>query len=347
MSFSPIFCEGTPQAETYTKSCREYSESFKYYVKRAERHKKEKNIEDAILDYKKHLRCWKDKEVMLKLARIYVKRKDFYLAKMVYEEAEAQKEIELIDVILKDLDTDENRQKFMQHSLKIANDFKKEAKSQKQLAVALITIGTAFAATGLGLFIHERAFDGNCPKPASYSLMFGGLSLIGGGIAVNFFSDLNKVKSTTYAGIADNHFEVGATPEQYYEFSKNEVQTRKKMVRKLRVHGASFIILSAPLLLLSAFSFYDTFHHDSENSITKSYASEAAKGVSFAGAVIFLEIATVGAGALFLGSGIKMIATSYKWERKERPPNVIELTNISPMINPVTKTYGISLGFSF
>jgi hypothetical protein len=311
-------------------------------------YKKKKNIEEMILNYKKHLRCWKDKEIMLRLAKIYLEQKNFYLAKMVYEEANAQKELKLIDIILKDLDTAENKQKFMQQSLKIAKDLQKEAKGQKQLAVALVTIGTVFAGTGLGFFIHRNAFDGKCPRLAYYSLMFGGLSLVGTGIANNYLSDYNSAISESYLAISKNNYAVGATPSQYYEFSGKEAKVKKMISKKLKIHGISLIILSVPLFALSVYSMHvamnwilhhEPFPGDLGTSVALGLISVVLVGVG--------EMATFIPGIACLISGIRMIRASNKWDKRKKAPKVIELTKITPMINPITKTYGISMGFSF
>ena len=42
-----------------------------------------------------------------------------------------------------------------------------------------------------------------------------------------------------------------------------------------------------------------------------------------------------------------MIVYSNRWEKNQKPKSVIELTNLAPIIDPVSKTYGLSMGFSF
>jgi len=324
-------------------SCRSEQDSYKKYVKQAKGHSEKDKT-----NLKKHLRCWKDKEVMLKLAKIYVEKKEFYLAKKVYEEAGAEKELQLIEIILKDLDTPENKKKFIQQSLKIAKDLKKEAKEQKQLAVTLITVGSLFAGAGFGLFLNGRIFDGIDPKPAYYPLMFAGLSLIGGGVTINYSADYKKAQAETYLDIANNHYDIGATPSQHYEFSGKGIQTKKRMIKNLKIHGTSLVIISIPLFVISAFSIYDAVDWIvNSRPLSDDIGDSIALGLVSIGFIIIGEIATLIPGIACLAGGIKMITYSNKWQKTNKPKTVIELTNLSPIINPITKTYGISMGFSF
>jgi hypothetical protein len=42
-----------------------------------------------------------------------------------------------------------------------------------------------------------------------------------------------------------------------------------------------------------------------------------------------------------------MIAKANSWSKLKTGDTLFTLNNISPIINPITKTYGISMGFSF
>ena len=61
----------------------------------------------------------------------------------------------------------------------------------------------------------------------------------------------------------------------------------------------------------------------------------------------FLQILTLIPGGVTLAGGVVMIVFASTWSRLKTKPSLFTLKSISPMINPVTKTYGISMGFSF
>jgi hypothetical protein len=52
-------------------------------------------------------------------------------------------------------------------------------------------------------------------------------------------------------------------------------------------------------------------------------------------------------GTLLMGKGISMIVRASRWSRLKDEEQFITLNSISPTFNPITKTYGISMGFSF
>lgn len=324
--------------------CRSEANSYTRYVKPVKGYSKRDEV-----SLKKHLECWEDKDVMIMLAKIYVKRKSFYLAKKVYLEIGAQKEVQLIDEILKANEKPENREKFMQQSLKIAVELKKKSEELKALGITFSIIGPMLAGAGFGLFLHEKAFDGQNSKTAQFSLMLGGLSLLGGGITINYFADYKRAISESYRDIAWNHYEIGATPTQSYEFSKIEAQTRKKMIRKLRAHGASLILLSIPLFIVSGFSIYEIYQAATREP-TYQFRT-------FTGAILFWVyryplaiiggIVTLVPGIACLIGGISMIVHSYRWEKNENPKSAITLSSITPMIDPISRSYGINVGFSF
>ncbi len=333
--------------QIYSK-CLPRDESFKKYVEKSSFARSYEESEKEIKLLKKHLECWKDQEVLLKLAKIYIKRDDFYLAKQVYEAAGAEKELQLLEIIIKDFDTPENKKKFMEQSLNTAKDLKKNAKEQKALAVTFSIVGSLFAGAGFGLFLNGKAFDGYDLKFAYYPLMFTGLSLIGGGIITNYSADYKKAVSETYLDIANNHYEIGASPSQYYEFSGKEAATRKKMVKKLRTHGTSLIVLSVPLFIISAFSMYDAYNwFFYGRPLADDLGDAIILGLVATGFTIAGELATIALGVGCLVGGITMIVYSNKWEKGREPKSILELTNVAPIIDPVSKTYGLSMGFSF
>ena len=325
--------------------CRSEADSYRRYVKTIKGYSK--GDENKL---KKHLECWPDRNVMLMLAQMYVKRKNFYLAKKVYLEAGAEKEALLVDKILKANEKKGDRERFIQKSLKISGQLKRKAHELKQLGITFSIIGPMLAGTGFGLFLYDKAFGVYNSPTAQYALMFSGLSMLGGGITMNYFADYKREMSYAYQDIATDHYEIGATPTQYYEFSGLETKTRKKMIKKLRAHGASLIILSVPLIIISAFSMVDAYKWVAGgHSIfdIDDWVGGLFYNLFRIPAVIIAEVLTLVPGITCLIGGISMIVRSYEWENKNKPKSVLTLSSITPMIDPVTRSYGISVGFSF
>ncbi len=50
---------------------------------------------------------------------------------------------------------------------------------------------------------------------------------------------------------------------------------------------------------------------------------------------------------LLLTGGIKMLIKSSEYKQLNTEPSILTLNSIAPIIDPVSKTYGLSLGFSF
>ena len=288
----------------YSK-CLPRDESYKRFVEKTSLAQSDEENEKSIRLLKKHLLCWKDKEVMIKLAKIYIKMENFYLAKQVYEEAGAEEELRLLEIILKDFDTPENKNKFMLQSHKISKDFHKKAKEQKQLAITFSIAGSLFAGVGIGLFLNGKVFNGFDLKVAYYPLMFAGFSLIGGGIINNYSAEYKAAKADTYLDIANNHYAVGSTPSHYYQFSEKETETRKRMLKKLRIHGTFLIILSVPLFITSAFSMYDAYRWVFKGQpLADDLGDAIILGLVATGFAIAGELATIALGAGCLVGGI-------------------------------------------
>jgi len=64
--------------QIYSK-CLPRDESYKKYVVKSSFARSYEENEKAVKLLKKHLECWKDEEVLLKLAKIYIKMDDLWL----------------------------------------------------------------------------------------------------------------------------------------------------------------------------------------------------------------------------------------------------------------------------
>ena len=66
-----------------------------------------------------------------------------------------------------------------------------------------------------------------------------------------------------------------------------------------------------------------------------------------AGITAGVGIAAIVSGVIILSGGITLLSISSKWSRLNPKAEIFTLNSIAPMIDPVSKTYGLSMGFSF
>jgi hypothetical protein len=59
------------------------------------------------------------------------------------------------------------------------------------------------------------------------------------------------------------------------------------------------------------------------------------------------QVLSLGPGLVAFVSGSIMLAKASKYEKLSTEPSVLTLNSVAPIIDPVSKTYGLSLGFSF
>ena len=208
---------------------------------------------------------------------------------------------------------------FSEENLKYGNRLKNGA-------IALFSIGSALAIAGGGIFISNKAFNGETSELIQYPLLIGGLSIIGWGLSTNFKGDY------------------------YVNRSKHihDISTRKFSARSLKNTGIMMLAISVPILTFSMFSIFDDYRHiyskkdtDEENESVNNLPP----GEYFL--ILPSKILLTPPAFLFMIRGIIMLVKSYKWEKLCTNPFKVTLKSISPMINPITKTYGISMGFSF
>jgi hypothetical protein len=101
-----------------------------------------------------------------------------------------------------------------------------------------------------------------------------------------------------------------------------------------------------PIIAFGIYSYFDSIKYAWSSDEEYTYAEGIAK--SFKHFFLYIVQGAVFVPALFsIVIGANMMAKSSKWGKFNDEPTLFTLKSISPMINPITRTYGISMGFSF
>ncbi|HPA58048.1 MAG TPA: hypothetical protein PLT70_11540, partial [bacterium] len=197
--------------------CYEKKKAFENYVVKSDFYLKHERMNEAEEALKKYLKCYPEKEVFIKLAKLYEYQQKYYLAGLTYKTAGLEMEFKkLEEKRLSKLTTTTIDNFDLRINTKI-QEFKKTGRGLKSGAIALFSVGSALAVAGGGIFISNKAFDGRTSELAQYSLLIGGFSIIGAGFSTNFNGDhyLNKsisLENFNTKEIVDN----GTTMEEYF-----------------------------------------------------------------------------------------------------------------------------------
>ena len=224
-----------------------------------------------------------------------------------------------------------------------------KTKTYRKTSIPLLIIGPLLTGAGFGLFLHDKAFNGENSPSAQYSLMFTGLSLIGTGMVFNYYSDYCQNRYQAYDTVTQKEFDPELRINSKNFFIQVENQTKKLNVKTLRVHGAAMILLSLPIFALASFSIYEMNQYMDETCILCNNFTKSGFTISLIShfAVYAHQALLFMPGIASLTGGIVMLAKASKWEKLNTEPSLITLDTITPIINPVSKTYGLALGFSF
>jgi len=195
-------------------------------------------------------------------------------------------------------------------------------------ATMFYVFGVAAFSAGTGLFIHDKV-GGENSLTAQYTLLLGGLTLLSSATILNLRSERFLETSSANSNLLKN-------------------QNIKKLAKTYRKHGIAMLSLSIPMIAVAIYGFVDTrkyieskyANEDSGDSVSRSIELE--KGMAY----IFQGL-TFAPAVFTLAGGIIMLVKASRYEKIKTDQTDITLKSISPMINPVTKTYGISMGFSF
>jgi hypothetical protein len=224
-----------------------------------------------------------------------------------------------------------------------------KSETSRKVAVPLLIIGPVLAGAGFGLFLHDKAFDGKNSPSAQYSLMFAGLSLIGTGVTFNYYSDYCQNRYQAYDNVTQKEFDPEMRVNAKDFFTQTENQARKLSVKTLKIHGTVLILLSLPIFALASFSIYEMVQYINEVCLFCDISHNAGFGgvlISYV-AIHANQVLLFAPGLASLTGGIIMLAKASKYEKLNTEPSILTLNSIAPIIDPVSKTYGLALGFSF
>jgi hypothetical protein len=245
------------------------------------------------------------------------------------------------------------QERFRKKKFKASADFEAAKyhnfyKTNKSVATAFQIIGSIAFVTGLSLFIHDKT-GGENSLTAQYTLMLGGLSMAAGGTAISNVASESLVISKGYKELAEKYTgDNRSTLEEYYSNSGIQAKNRKEIAKSYETHGAALIALSIPMFVVAIYGFVD-----SKKYIYKKYENEdSGDSVSRNIEIDLLvtravQLLTLFPAVLSLTGGIIMLAKASKYEKLSTEPTLLTLNSVAPIIDPVSKTYGMSMGFSF
>jgi len=336
-------------SEVYSE-CLPQEESYKKYVEKTSLAQEYKENETSIKLLKKHLECHPDKEVFHKLAVIYEYSGKYYLAGLAYKNAGKNDEYARIEKIR----TQKISSKKKIFEL-LANNRQKRLltryKTRRGFELALFIGGSVISATGLALFIHDKA-GGENSLGAQYGLMFGGITLIGAGLFLDPWTYKTLKTSKWYE---NSHQQLIITEETLVDkreiYGNADKAASKLSYKRFRNTGIGLLILSIPLTALTIYGFFDSYNvYLKDKEEKKENHSEDEKMFEDFGGVMVIHILQLFSfipAILSITGGTILLVKSSEYKNLKTDAPTVTLNNISPMINPITKTYGISMGFSF
>ena len=326
--------------------CYQKEKAYKKYVTKSDLYKKDGKYGEAATALVKYLKCYPEKEVFIKLANLYEYQRKYYLAGVTYKNAGMEAEYNELEKRRLSKITTQTLSNVDEKINSMAERYLKTGHDLKNGALALFITGSALAIAGGGIFISNKAFDGNTSELIQYSLLIGGFSAIGAGFSTNFNGDhyINKsesLKNFNIKQVAD----LGTTSNEYFVYSGAESNAKKMSAKSLRNAGIFMLAVSVPIFTFSMFSIFDDYDHTFKNDNDNLHTE-------YSGGAEFLFVCTAKGllmppALLFMLRGVIMLAKASKYEKLNTEPNILTLTSITPVINPVSRTYGLALGFSF
>jgi len=328
--------------------CYEKKKAFENYVVKSDFYLKHERMDEAEDALKKYLKCYPEKEVFIKLAKLYESQKKYYLAGLTYKTAGLEKKYAEVEKRRISKLTQTTFHNFNSRTNTKVKEFKKTGKELKNLSIALFSIGSVLAAAGGGIFISNKAFDGKTSELIQYSFLIGGFSIIGAGFSTNFNGDYYINKSISLENFNTKEIvDHGTTMEEYYVHTGAQNYTKKMSAKSLRNTGIFMLVVSVPILTFSMFSLFDDYKNSfnyGRDDYSESSLHDALTEVLIVNPV---KILLMPPALLFMVRGIIMLAKSSKYKKLSTEPSLLTLNSITPIIDPVSKTYGLALGFSF
>ncbi|HPG36429.1 MAG TPA: hypothetical protein PLD55_07590 [bacterium] len=232
-------------------------------------------------------------------------------------------------------------------AVKYAQKYKKTYKRENAGGYSLIAIGAASILTGC-VFLGVTRGGGIILAAPFWSI---GLTLISSGLILRSSADYKLLTSEEFnkISILGDHPDIDAY--QFYETSGIKRSVKKNASYKFRTNGIILTSISIPLFALAIGGFVGSAQIDKENreESDDQTMDEAmgSMGAAFASVGFFiLGISSIVPAVLILSGGITLLSISSSWKRLGAEP-ALTLNSISPIIDPVSRTYGLSAGFSF
>ena len=330
--------------------CLPKEESYKKYVERTSLAQSINENETSIELLRKHLECHPDKEVYYKLAVIYEYIGKHYLAGIAYKNAGRDDEYKRMETIRLQIIASKKMQ-FQTFADLRAEKYLKRYKRRKGVDTALFIGGAVSVSTGLALFIHDKS-GGENPPGAQYGLMFGGISLMGLGLLMYPWTEKTLEVSKWYENSSER-INIKEDTQLYERLIHIEADNtaKKYSSKKFRNAGIGLLMMSIPLTALAVYGFYDSYNIYLTKEKSKQPEEQSTSGVPFEniGLVLthFLQLSSFTPAILSITGGSILLYKSLKYKQLNTEPSILTLSNIAPIIDPVSKTYGIALGFSF
>ena len=299
--------------------------------------------------FKRSLKGNKDPKVLLELATLYEIQKKYYLAGLAFRQlgmtGEFNKMEQLRLASFKDAGSPA-----VWESAKIQSElFSKAYKRKRAAGITLAVIGGTAIVTGtvlLGVFGGGGLLIGT-------PLMFGGLTLISSGLVIDSSAKYDLKTSEAFNKISGSYYDPETSAMEYYETSGIKLSVMKETSTDLKKKGIALTAISVPLIITSigcfigsSAAFYRIDHsNDDDESMDEGmgdFGNALAAAITAA-----VGIAAIVPGVIILSGGITLLSMSSKWSRLNPKAGIVTLNSIAPMIDPVSKTYGLSMGFSF
>ena len=225
-------------------------------------------------------------------------------------------------------------------------------KVKKGFAVTAFIAGLGVAGAGLGLAIKGEDFH-DLPGFVTSWMMAGGLGLFGAGFAINSSSELSWNRYRHYLAVSKNDSPAMSLQDEYEKKIFIERSARKTSVKTTENHGIAMICSSVPIFAVSIYSivssaiYFSKEIEVSDEDCSHGCTSEAERRF-FIVLAMMPAFVTLAPGIAILTIGITQIKKAHLWEREGHSIKpLITLDSVAPMIDPVSKTYGLSAGFSF
>lgn len=216
---------------------------------------------------------------------------------------------------------------------------------KKAGAVILMTAGLGVAFSGLGLAISDADIPFGDKVLARELMMYFGVLAVGGGIILNFSSEHSFQKSHEFSLWYDaNTLSDDSQKLDYDELVQLKNSAKRKSAQKLYHHGIGMISLAAPLLAVSIYTFVK-LHREIEDD--SSYNDDKHEKRVTSAFLYMTNAMTLLPGIAVTVCGAMMIRKSEEWRRITNVHDGVTLDSITPLIDPISKSYAVNFGFSF